>query len=183
MDATWAGSNTCQTLQIPMLPWQPLKFLQLMQRGKAGAIGDSWRPVQHGTPPVPIWRWLRRKKNSSLRHQPPSKAPGNTLGNALGNGQGDTPGNTAVNTEGNTEGNRMGNIVSPWLTLPCVINKKLIQPQARQEQLNYRSNQVLPAPPPAPQGQKAPAGQANQKQPRRPPINKPLSKDNLKTVP
>ena len=118
MDATWAGSNTCQTLQIPLLPWQPLKFLQLMQRGKAGAIGDSWRPVQHGTPPVPIWRWLRRKKDNSLRHQPPSKAPGNTLGN----GPGDTPGDTAVNTEGNTEGNRIGNIVSPWLTLPCIIN-------------------------------------------------------------
>ena len=161
IDATWAGSSTCQTLQIPLLPWQPLKFLQLMQRGKAGAIGVSWRLVQHGTPPVPIWRWLRRKKNSSLRHQPPSKASGNTLGN----GPGDTPGNTAVNTEGN----RMGNIMSPWLILPCVINKKLIQPQARQEQLNYRSNQVLPAPPPAPPGQKAPAGQANQKQPRRPP--------------
>lgn len=39
-------------------------------------------------------------------------------GNALGNGPGDTPGNTGVNTEGN----RMGNIVSPWLTLPCIIN-------------------------------------------------------------
>jgi hypothetical protein len=133
MDATWAGSSTCQTLQIPLLPWQPLKFLQLMQRGKAGAIGVSWRLVQLGTPPVPIWRWLRRKKNSSLRHQPPSKASGNTLGNgqwaramgkgnALGNGPGDTPGNTAVNTGGNRMGNRMGNIVSPWLTLPCIIN-------------------------------------------------------------
>jgi hypothetical protein len=84
MDATWAGSSTCQTLQIPLLPWQPLKFLQLMQRGKAGAIGVSWRLVQHGTPPVPIWRCLRRKKNSSLRHQPPSKASGNTLGNGQG---------------------------------------------------------------------------------------------------
>ena len=26
MDASWAGSSTCQTLQIPLLPWQPLKF-------------------------------------------------------------------------------------------------------------------------------------------------------------
>jgi hypothetical protein len=103
MDATWAGSSTCQTLQIPLLPWQPLKFLQLMQRGKAGAIGDSWRLVQHGTPPVPIWRWLRRKKNSSLRHQPPSKAPGNKMGNTAG----------------------------PQLAPRCIINEKQIQQQVR----------------------------------------------------
>jgi len=35
LDATWAGSSACQTLQTPAVPLQPLKLWQLMQRGRA----------------------------------------------------------------------------------------------------------------------------------------------------
>jgi len=41
LDATWAGSSACQTLQTPAAPLQALKFRQLKQRWRTGDMSAS----------------------------------------------------------------------------------------------------------------------------------------------
>jgi hypothetical protein len=46
LDATWAGSSACQTLQTPAVSLQPQKFWQVMQRGRKDDMCASQAFVQ-----------------------------------------------------------------------------------------------------------------------------------------